>query len=125
MVGAGLLALLAVAAGLAYRFIWRAPVLTERDSILIADFDNSIGEAVFDDTLKQALTVQLQQSPYLSLLGGERVATTLRLMGRPPDERLTRTIAREVCQREGAKAMLAIQRDLPARPRFPPGEAAA
>jgi len=107
VVGAGLLLLVAVVAGVAYRFVGRAPSLTERDWILIADFDNKTGDTVFDDTLKQAVTIQLQQSPLLAILSGERVATTRRLMGRPPGERLSRPIAREVCQREGAKAMLA------------------
>jgi len=105
--GAGVLLLVAIAAGVAHWFAGRSPVLTERDPILIADFDNTTGEPVFDQTLKQALSVQLQQSPFLAILSDERVATTLRLMGRPPGERLTRTIAREVCQREGAKAMVA------------------
>jgi len=103
----GLAALLAaVAAVVVYRFVARSPVLAERDAILVADFDNTTGETVFDDTLRQALIVQLQQSPYFTLVSRERVAATLRLMGRPATERLTRTIAREVCQREGAKAML-------------------
>ena len=105
--GAGLLLLVAVVVGVAYRSVVRAPALTERDWILIADFDNKTGDTVFDDTLKQAVTIQLQQSPLLAILSGERVATTRRLMRRPPGERLSRPIAREVCQREGAKAMLA------------------
>ena len=106
-VGAGLLLVTIAAAGVAYRFVWRAPVLAERDSIVLANFDNTTGDAVFDETLRQALSMQLQQSPFLTVLGGERVATTLRLMGRPSGERLSRTIAREVCQRETAKAMVA------------------
>jgi serine/threonine protein kinase/tetratricopeptide (TPR) repeat protein len=84
----------------------RAPPLTERDTIVLADFVNTTGEPVFDGTLKQALAVQLGQSPYLNILPEERVRQTLRFMGRPLDERLTREVAREICQREGIKAML-------------------
>ncbi len=84
-----------------------APALTERDTILITDFANTTREAIFDDTLKQALAVNLGQSPYLKLLPEPRVRETLTMMGRSPDERITRVVGREVCQREGAKAMLA------------------
>jgi len=84
----------------------RAPALTERDSLVLADFVNSTGEPVFDGTLRQALAVQLEQSPYLHVVGDERVRKVLRLMGRAPDERLTNTLAREMCEREGVKAML-------------------
>jgi eukaryotic-like serine/threonine-protein kinase len=85
----------------------RAPALTERDSLVLADFVNTTGEPVFDGTLRQALAVQLEQSPYLHVVGDDSVRKTLRLMGRPPDERLTNPLAREVCEREGVKAMLA------------------
>jgi eukaryotic-like serine/threonine-protein kinase len=84
----------------------RPPPLTQRDSILLADFVNTTGEAVFDGALKQALAVQLEQSPFLDVFSEQRVRETLRFMGRPPDERLTPTVAREVCEREGIKAML-------------------
>ena len=84
----------------------RAPALTARDSLVLADFVNTTGENVFDGTLRQALAVQLEQSPYLHVLGDERVRKVLRLMGRSPDERLTNAVAREVCEREGVKAML-------------------
>jgi tetratricopeptide (TPR) repeat protein/predicted Ser/Thr protein kinase len=85
----------------------RAPALTERDSLVLADFVNTTGEPVFDGTLRQALAVQMEQSPYLHVIGDESVRKALRLMGRSPDERLTNAIAREVCEREGVKAMLA------------------
>jgi len=85
----------------------RAPALTERDSIVLADFVNTTGEPVFDGTLRQAFAVQLEQSPYLHVVGDEQNRRVLRLMGRSPDERLTNAIAREVCEREGVKAMLA------------------
>jgi eukaryotic-like serine/threonine-protein kinase len=80
--------------------------LTERDSILLTDFTNTTGDPVFDDTLKQAVTVQLQQSPFLNVLSQQRVAQALRYMGRPPSERLTPEVGREICQREAVKAML-------------------
>jgi serine/threonine protein kinase/tetratricopeptide (TPR) repeat protein len=83
-----------------------APALTERDSIVVADFVNTTGESVFDGTLKEALTVQLNQSPYLNILPESRVRQALRLMGRSSDERITNDVAREICVRQGVKAML-------------------
>src|SRR6202158_4950836 len=84
----------------------RASALTEKDTVVLADFVNTTGDAVFDGTLKQALAVQLEQSPYLNLLRESRIHDALRFMGRPPDARLTNDVAREICMREGAKAML-------------------
>jgi eukaryotic-like serine/threonine-protein kinase len=84
-----------------------APALTEKDTILLTDFVNTTGDTVFDGTLKQALAVQLGQSPFLSMFSEDRVRSALRFMGRSPDERVTRDVAREICQREGLKAMLA------------------
>jgi serine/threonine protein kinase/tetratricopeptide (TPR) repeat protein len=81
--------------------------LTERDTVLLADFVNTTGDAVFDGTLKQALAVQLGQSPFLNIFSEDRVRGALRFMGRSPDERVTRDIGREICQREGLKAVLA------------------
>ena len=83
------------------------PALTDRDTVLLADFANTTREPLFDNTLKQALAVNLGQSPYLKLLPEPRVRETLKMMGRSPDERITRSVGREVCQREGAKALLA------------------
>jgi tetratricopeptide (TPR) repeat protein len=80
--------------------------LTEKDTIVLADFTNTTGDAVFDDTLKQGLVVQLEQSPFLSLVSDRRVNEMLKLMGRLPDDRLTQDVTREVCQRVGSKAML-------------------
>ena len=98
-------ALLVVAA--ASYFSSRAPAgLNERDTVLMADFTNATGDPVFDGTLRQALAVQLDQSPFLSIFSDERVRETLRYMGRSPDERLTVAVAREVCQRQGLKALL-------------------
>jgi serine/threonine protein kinase/Tfp pilus assembly protein PilF len=89
-----------------YFFKHRAVALNERDTILLADFVNTTGEPVFDGTLKQALAVQLGQSPFLNIFPDERVRETLRFMGRSPDDRITRDVAREICERQGLKAML-------------------
>ena len=80
--------------------------LTDKDTIVLSDFDNKTGDAVFDDTLKQGLSVQLEQSPFLALVSERRVNETLKLMGRPAGDRLTPEVTREVCQRTGSKAML-------------------
>jgi serine/threonine protein kinase/Flp pilus assembly protein TadD len=80
--------------------------LTEKDTIVLADFDNKTGDPVFDDALKQALGVQLGQSPFLNILSDRKVEETLHLMGRPPNERITRDVARELCIRTGSKAFL-------------------
>jgi DNA-binding winged helix-turn-helix (wHTH) protein/tetratricopeptide (TPR) repeat protein len=89
-------------------FIWhtRKARLTEKDTIVLADFANTTGETVFDDTLKQGLRVQLEQSPFLNILSDQKVDEVLQLMGRPKDERLTQDVTREVCQRAGSKAFL-------------------
>jgi len=83
-----------------------APVLTDKDSILIADFVNTTGDDVFDGTLRQAMAVHLGQSPFLNVFSDERVRETLRYMGRSPDEPVTRDLAREIAQRQGVKAVL-------------------
>ena len=88
-------------------FSRKAHVLTDKDTIVLADFANTTGDEVFDDTLKQALAVSLGQSPFLNILSEDKVRQTLREMTRSPDERLTRNLAREVCQRAGSKAYLA------------------
>ena len=80
--------------------------LTDKDTIVLSDFDNKTGDSVFDDTLKQGLSVQLEQSPFLDLLSERKVNETLKLMGRSPDDRLTADVTREVCERTGSKAML-------------------
>ena len=95
----------ALAAG-SYFFVHHTPKLTSKDAIVLGDFTNTTEEAVFDDTLKQGLSVQLEQSPFLNLLSDQRVDETLRLMGRSPDDRLTANVTREVCQRTGSKAVL-------------------
>lgn len=83
--------------------------LTETDSLVLADFANSTADPVFDSALRPALEIELSESPYLSIVAEQRMRDTLRFMGRPPDERLTASTAREICQRLGSKAMLSGQ----------------
>jgi hypothetical protein len=97
---------LVTVAALGVRHVRKAPPLTDRDSIVLSDFENRTGDAVFDGALRQALAIQLEQSPYLLIHPEARVRQVLRLMGRSPDDKLTSGVAREVCQREGIKAML-------------------
>jgi tetratricopeptide (TPR) repeat protein len=106
---AAALAAVVVAATAAVSFFHgrRTPALTGRETISIADIDNKTGDEVFDGTLRQGLAVQLEQSPFLSILPEERVRETLQLMGRSRDERVTRDIAREICERRSIKAMIA------------------
>src|SRR5713226_7630111 len=94
-----------IAGGLYFRSRPATP-LTEKDTVVLADFDNTTGDAVFDGALKQALAVQLGQSPFLNILSDRKVAETLRLMGRQPSDRITQDIARELCVRTGSKAIL-------------------
>jgi serine/threonine protein kinase/tetratricopeptide (TPR) repeat protein len=84
----------------------KAHALTDKDTVVLADFTNTTGDEVFDDTLKQALAVDLGQSPFLNILSEEKVRQTLQEMTRSPNERLTQNLAREVCQRAGSKAYL-------------------
>ena len=95
-----------LAGGAFFFYQHRKPALTEKDTLLLADFVNTTGDAVFDGTLKEALAVQLEQSPFLNIFSQQRVRETLGFMGRSPDERLTNQIARDICQRAGIKAML-------------------
>ena len=95
-----------IAGGLYYRS-HRARRLTDKDTIVLADFDNSTGNAVFDGTLKTALRVSLNQSPFLNVLSDGKVRETLELMTRPPETKLTPDVARELCQRTGSKAYIA------------------
>jgi len=89
-----------------YFYSHRAPVLTEKDTIVLADFRNTTGDPVFDGTLRQGLAVQLEQSPFLSLISEAQIQQTLRMMGQPAAARLTPEIAREVCQRTRGAAVL-------------------
>jgi serine/threonine protein kinase len=94
-----------VAGGLYFRTHQSAP-LTDKDTVVLADFANSTGDLIFDDTLKEALASQLEQSPFLSLMSKERIEETLQLMGQRADVRLTPQIAKELCQRTGSTAVI-------------------
>ena len=89
-----------------YFYLRRTPKLTDKDTIVLADFSNTTGDSVFDGTLRQGLAVQLEQSPFLSLISEERIQQVLRLMGKPADARLTPEIAREICERTASAAVL-------------------
>jgi eukaryotic-like serine/threonine-protein kinase len=89
-----------------YFYLHRAPRLTDKDMIVLADFINTTGDPVFDGTLRQGLAVQLEQSPFLSLIPDERIQRTLRLMGQPADARLTPELAKEICERTASAAVL-------------------
>ncbi len=94
------------AAAAVFVYVHRGRTLTERDSVLITDFVNTTGDSVFDGTLKKALSVDLEQSPYLNIFLESKVQRTLQFMGRPPSEPITAAVGREICQRSGIKAML-------------------
>jgi eukaryotic-like serine/threonine-protein kinase len=100
----GVVVVAAIAIGVFYSR--RTNALTEKDSILLSDFVNTTGDPVFDSTLKQALAVQLEQSPFLNVFPQERVRETLGYMGRSSDERLTPELSQQICQREGIKGVL-------------------
>jgi len=103
-------ALILVASAIGGTFYFRSRQtttrLTDKDTIVLSDFINKTGDSVFDDTLKQGLSVQLEQSPFLDLVSERKVNETLKLMGRPAGDRLTPEVTHEVCQRTGSKAML-------------------
>jgi len=100
------LAALLTAGGFYYRSRQRKR-LTEKDTIVLADFANSTGDAIFDDTLKTALNISLRQSPFLNVLPDSQVAKTMQLMTRPVRTKLTPDLARDLCQRAGSKAYIA------------------
>jgi eukaryotic-like serine/threonine-protein kinase len=102
--GAAAILLLAAAAG--YFSFHRAPKLTAKDTIVLGEFENKTGDAVFDQTLRHGLAVQLEQSPFLRLLSDDSIKQTMRLMNRPRETRLTPEIAREICERTGSTAVL-------------------
>ena len=89
-----------------YSYFRRTPKLTDKDTIVLADFVNTTGDPVFDGTLRQGLEVQLEQSPFLSLAPEARIERTMRLMGRPADARLTPELAEEICERTASAAVL-------------------
>jgi eukaryotic-like serine/threonine-protein kinase len=102
-----LAAIVLIAAGAATLVGRRSEALRDRDSIVLAGFENKAGEPVFDWTLRQGLAAELSQSPFLSIVPDERVRETLRLMGRTTDDPLGPDVALEVCRRQGVKALLA------------------
>jgi serine/threonine protein kinase/tetratricopeptide (TPR) repeat protein len=91
---------------LSHRDFTSRPKLTDKDSIVLADFDNKTGDPVFDDTLRQGLSIELQQSPYLEVISDRQVQQMLKLMGQPKDARLTPEAAQQVCERTGSAAVL-------------------
>lgn len=100
------LVLALVAAGIAFTLSHRSHALTEKDSILVTDFVNTTADPVFDGTLKKALIVDLGQSPYLNVFPEQKIRQTLQFMGRDPNDRITADVGREICLRDGIKAMM-------------------
>ncbi|MGB8889780.1 MAG: protein kinase [Candidatus Korobacteraceae bacterium] len=98
-------AVLALLVG-SYFYFHRSPALTEKDTIVLADFTNTTDDPIFDGTLRQGLSVQLEQSPFLSIVPEQQVQQTLQMMGQKPDAKLTPEVARELCQRTGSAAVL-------------------
>jgi eukaryotic-like serine/threonine-protein kinase len=105
MIAPASLAVVALAVG-SYFYFHRTPKLTDKDTIVLADFTNTTGDTVFDGTLRQGLSVQLEQSPFLSIVPDQQVQQTLQMMGQKPDAKLAPEIARELCQRTGSAAVL-------------------
>jgi serine/threonine protein kinase/tetratricopeptide (TPR) repeat protein len=98
--------LIAALAASGYFYFHRTPKLTDKDTIVLADFTNSTGDTVFDDALRQGLSVQLEQSPFLSIISDQQIQQTLQMMGQQADTKLTPPIARELCQRTASAAVL-------------------
>ena len=107
LIAAAVALIAALAGGALYYRSHQSKPLTDKDTIVIADFDNQTGDAVFDGTLKTALTVALNQSPFLNVLSENKVTATLKLMTRPAGTKLTPEVARELCQRANSKAYIA------------------
>jgi tetratricopeptide (TPR) repeat protein len=99
------LSIVAIAGG-AFFYPRRKPVLTAKDTIMLAEFDNKTGDPLFDGTLRQGMAVQLEQSPFLSMVSEGRIQQVLQLMGKPNDTRLTPDVAREICERTSSVAVL-------------------
>ena len=89
-----------------YFYFHRTPKLTDKDTVVIADFTNATGDPEFNDMLREALTIQLEESPFLKVLDGEQVYQDLQLMNRPTGAQITNEVAREICQRENQRAMI-------------------
>jgi serine/threonine protein kinase/tetratricopeptide (TPR) repeat protein len=106
VVAGGTILIIGLAVGGWLFFSRKAHALTDKDTIVLADFTNKTGDAVFDGTLRQGLSVQLEQSPFLSIISDQQIQQTLQMMGQRPDAKLTPEIARELCQRTGSAAVL-------------------
>ncbi len=106
LAAAAVVVIATILVGVLYWRAHRPPKLTDADTIVIADFENKTGDPIFDDTLKQALAIQLQQSPFLNILSNRRFRETLKLMNHPATGPLTGDVVREVCLRSGSKAMV-------------------
>ena len=105
-IAAAVIVIVVIGAGTFRFLLHRTPVLTEKDTIVLADFANSTGDPVFDGTLRQGLAVQLEQSPFLSLIPDRRIHQILRLMGKTAGTPLTAAVAHEICERTGSAAAL-------------------
>jgi hypothetical protein len=105
LVAIAVLVVVSIGGGLCWRS-HRAAKLTDKDTIVVADFTNTIGDPVFDSTLRQGLAVQLEQSPFFSLVPERQIQQVLRMMKQPTDAKLTPEIAREVCQRNGSRVVI-------------------
>jgi eukaryotic-like serine/threonine-protein kinase len=106
VVPSGVVAVALIVGGVYYYRSHQSKPLTEKDTVVLADFTNTTGDSVFDGTLRQGLSSQLEQSPFLNLLSDQQVAKTLALMAQPKDTRLTSELAREVCQRTASAATI-------------------
>jgi eukaryotic-like serine/threonine-protein kinase len=106
IIAAGITVALLVLATGGYFYFHRAPLKAEKDSIVVADFVNTTGDSVFDGTLRQGLSAQLEQSPFLNTVSDAEIAQTLHLMGQPADARLTGNVAQQICQRAGSAAVI-------------------
>ncbi|MBV8904396.1 MAG: protein kinase [Acidobacteriia bacterium] len=105
-IAAGAAAILVLASATGYIFLHGKQKLTAKDTIVLADFENKTGDPVFDQTLRQGLTVQLEQSPFVTFISDQKARQVLRFMNRPPETRLTAEVSREICERTGSTAVL-------------------
>lgn len=105
-VASAIVVVVGLAVGGRLLFPHKTHALTDKDTIVLADFTNTTGDAVFDGTLRQGLSVQLEQSPFLSIVSEQQIQQTLKMMGQKPDTKLTPEIARELCQRTSSAAVL-------------------
>ena len=99
-------AILVLATAAGYFFLHRTPKLTAKDSVVLGEFENRTGDPVFDQTLRQGLTVELEQSPFLALVSDQKIQQVLGFMKRPPETRLTPEVSREICERTASAAVL-------------------